>query len=504
MKVAKILSFFLAMVMLLSVMLVACGDDDGTNNGGGSVIVETEEKDQGKQYDAEIKNLNGHEFRFYSRESTQAHLTSHEIYAEAPNGEKINDAVFQRNAQLAEKYNCSITEEKSKDIAKSVREPLQAGEYVADFLFGTAQNMRSLAAANLLADYSELSNINLQKDWWDKNAQQGLNVGGKVFFITGDAATLDDRAAWIMYFNREFIEQYKEDLNLYDEVRKGNWTIDLMYELVTNTWKEIDGQEGLTANVDRFGYITEGTTSWFHVNACNVTVSRISSSGQFEIPEQPKKDFLDVMEKLRPLLTTQYRLVSDNGTYFRKGLGTFYACNLGTAMNNGSTTIPLGYLPMPKLNAEQDDYYNGVSFAQVGVFAIPTTVDNGEDWETNGFTSGQEQCAYFLDAFAYYSMNILTPAFYDEVLTKQAVRDAESVEMLEIALKNKVYDPVIGYNFGKMLNMFNEVTTPTGVSNSGLPGSDANYDTLVSNYTSKVEAARKALQNYIKYINTEA
>ena len=36
-----------------------------------------------------------------------------------------------------------------------------------------------------------------------------------------------------------------------------------------------------------------------------------------------------------------------------------------------------------------------------------------------------------------------------------------------------------------------------------VPGTDANYDNLVSTYESRVNAARKQLQSYINYIDQE-
>jgi hypothetical protein len=160
----------------------------------------------------------------------------------------------------------------------------------------------------------------------------------------------------------------------------------------------------------------------------------------------------------------------------------------------------MGFLPFPKLNAEQKDYYTSVSFVQLGTYCIPYTVESAEDWETNGFKSGAEQCAYFLEAFAYYSKLIVTPAFYDQVILRQSVRDADSAEMVEIALKNKVYDPVVGYSFGSLSEIFKECGSPGG---AGSLGSDSAYDTLVSTYEKRYTAARKALQDYIKYVNAE-
>ncbi len=500
MNAKRILSLILAVIMLCSLFLVSCGKDDKDKGGQAGSVVEGEAQNENEVYDAEIKNLNGHEVRFVVRHNNASHLSVNEVYAEAPNGDKVNDAVFARNAQLADKYNFTIVEQRYEEVAKSVREPLIAGEYVADLILGVARDVRSLAAANLLVDLAVLDNINLEKVWYDQNSLAGMNVGGKVFFVNGDGCTLDDRASWIMFFNKDWVEEYDMTLNLYDVVEEGKWTIDLMVEIMNGSAKDLDGDGTIVPGTDRMGYTGEWYNNWVHVAGCGVTLSRISSSGETEIPAQPKPELLEAWEACRPLITSPYREVSDMSARLRNGFSTFYACNLGTILYSGQTTQSLGVLPFPKKNAEQDKYYNSPAFGQLATFCIPTTVDNCEDWETNGFTSGREQAAYILDAFSYYSRLTLTPAFYDQVILKQSIRDAESAKMVEYALENKLYDPVVGYNFGGMYRIFEECGSPGA---KGSVGSDEKYDTFVSTYASRYSAARKALQEYLTYINTE-
>ena len=498
MKATKILSLILAAIMLCSVFLISCAKEDPSqgnvpgNTPGGNVTPQ----DPNAQYDAEIKNLNEHEFRFIVRGTGNTVLDANEVYAEQPNGEKVNDAVFARNMQLADKYNCTIAEDRVSNVANATREPLQAGEYVADFLYDGCNTMRSLAIAGLLADATTLDNINLDKVWWDQYCINSMNLGGKVFYLTGDAATLDERASWILYYNKDIMAEYDPSINLYQEVRDGKWTVDRMYQLVDATARD-DGDGVWVAGKDRFGYVTEAYTNYVHVVGCGVTVSNVSSSGDVEIPAQPKPELLAAWEACRNLLTTQKRLTSWASANFRDGLATFYACHLGTAMNAGSMIVSYGYLPFPKMNEQQSEYFTTGTMYSVGVYSIPVTVDNCEDWETNGFTSGREQAAYFLEAFSYYSMSTLTPAFMDEVVGKQAVKDTDSIEMLEISLKNKIYDPIVGANMGSMQSLFQ--TCGSGAYDT--PGTDENYDTFVSTYTSRVLSARKELQDYIQYLN---
>ena len=271
--------------------------------------------------------------------------------------------------------------------------------------------------------------------------------------------------------------------------------------------EDLDGNGVMEIGKDRFGYIGEDTNNWYHLAACNVHLSKMSSSGAIEIPPTVNKDVINAWAALKPLLTSPLREVSDEGPRFRQGLATFFSCNLGAVANMAKSTTNFGLLPMPKLNEEQEEYWTSVSGGWCYVYAIPNVTENAMDYEANGFASGQEQAAYFLEAFGYYSKNTLDVAYYEQVLKLQAVRDEDSIEMLELGLKNKLYDPVVIFDFGKIgTSLFREVGSNGGrIAGQGaaVPGSDVNYDTLVSTYQSRVEAARKALNSYIDYITND-
>ena len=104
-------------------------------------------------------------------------------------------------------------------------------------------------------------------------------------------------------------------------------------------------------------------------------------------------------------------------------------------------------------------------------------------------------------------MDTLEVAFYEQVVKFQVVKDSQSAEMMEIALKNKVYDPVVIFNFGQIgTSLFAAAGSDGGRADgkgTAVKGSDVNYDTLVSLYESRLSAARKQLQKYIDYISTD-
>jgi len=499
----KLLSLLLAALLLASGLLVGCaGGEQGGGATNGGVVTGGEAQDPAEIYDAEIKNLNGHEFRFYVSDHTLEHWQTKEVYAEAPNGDKVNDAVFQRNAQIAQTYNCTIAADKyvGIDCSQTLRDPLMAGEYVCDFIYGPAQKMIHLGSANLLTNFDELENIDLTKAWWDENLLRGMNIGGKTFYLNGSAGVTDDYSAWVGCFNKDYVKEYDANLDLYQVIIDGKWTIDLMYQIASATWKDVDGDGSMAYGVDRYGWVGDTIENYFMILGGGITVANFSANGDIDIPEQPKPEVLDAWSKLRPLLTSQYREVLDAPVHLRNGLATFaMGAAATTVLKSGQSKVNMGIIPVPKHSEEQDKYYSGVYYGTCNVYSVPITVENGSDWEANGFSSGAEQCAYFLEAFGYYSHIILKPAFYEQVMLKQNATDDQSAQIVELSLENKIYDPVYGYLWGGLGASF----VQSGSGEKGQPNTDLNYDNLVALYTSRVKSARKAMNTYIEAINIQ-
>ena len=493
----KLLALFLALVMCSSLFLFACGEEEQKKTAGGAETATQQAGDPNATYDAEVRDLQGHDFAFLVRTTTSKHLDTNEVYSEALTGDKVGDAVYKRNNELQQKFNCTISEERVTNPVDSQREALLAGDYTYDFIYAHLKGVRSLAASGLAADLNKLENINLNKIWHDQNFRKGLEISGKLFSITGDAGTLDDRSTWVMFFNKDILEDNRQP-SPYELVKKGEWTVQKMYEISEACAKDVDG-DGLiaTRKKDVFGYLGEAGNNWYHVAACGLSVSRMTNAGVLEIPSSPTEEILDAWAALKPLLTSPKRNVLDTG--FTGGYAAFFGCNLGCTINLANGGNNFGILPMPKKDTNQAEYWTSLSGTLCNSYCIPVTVDQMEEAAAAGFKgehAGQEMCAYFLEAYSYYSMKYLTPAFYDDMLCHQLATDVESVECLEIALKNKVYDPVMLYDFGGMLSAFKQAGS--GTSNFG---TDMNYDNLVSLYKARLEAARKQLKNYLDYLN---
>ena len=230
----KLICLILAITMIFSMLLIGCAKEEEKKTAGGAgEDVTKETKDTSRVYDAEIKKLN-RTFTFIVRESTATHLNTNEFYAEAYNGDKINDAVFTRNSKMNEVYGTELVEIRDTALQTNYKDSLISGEYVADFLFTGISAMKNLGNANLLVNFYDLTQLNLEKAWWNKTMTDALAINNKAFYVTGDCATLDDRATWIMIFNKDVIANAGLETP-YKLVNEGKWTVDEMYKYMQAT-----------------------------------------------------------------------------------------------------------------------------------------------------------------------------------------------------------------------------------------------------------------------------
>ena len=94
-----------------------------------------------------------------------------------------------------------------------------------------------------------------------------------------------------------------------------------------------------------------------------------------------------------------------------------------------------GILPMPKYDADQDEYNSPTIGTALTIAAVPYC---NPDLESTGI---------FMEYFAYEGYYGLRPALYDKLLNGQIARDVESLEMLDVIFDTICYDTGLIFNY---------------------------------------------------------
>ncbi|MHC1693912.1 MAG: hypothetical protein AB9835_01255 [Eubacteriales bacterium] len=433
------------------------------------------------------KDFDGYNFRILSKGQSNVHWKSRDLYAEEQTGEVINDAVYQRNAAVMDKYNFKITEVPAEDPLAAAKKSILAQSDEFDMLCGSIQMAASLSAEGFVYELNSVPYMDLSKPWYDQNANSQLSVMNKLFVTVGDMLVMDNDATLVVLFNKKLAK----DLNLpnfYDAVNSGEWTIDMFHDSIKATAKDLNG-DGLMGAEDQWGLESEAinTTALAHGAGARVvskdendlpilTINTDRFLNAFNKAMEFQADYNITMyvSKFEGKFADVWSECMDKTFYESRSLFNFAGLQRVTLFRSMETDF--GILPIPKFDKEQKDYYSTVNAWCSNSISIPITVT---DIERTGI---------IIEALSAESMYVLTPAYYDVAITTKSARDTESVAMLDIIFANRVFDLGQIYNWGDMQGLVDSLTNSgkTDIA-SGIEKRTATFDKALSKYIEVLE-----------------
>ena len=280
-----------------------------------------------------------------------------EIWVEELTGDAVNDAVYNRNLSVNERFNCNITLTPG-DVNSIVRQAVQAGDGTYKLAFPNMATAASMAQVGLLMDYNKLENLILTEAWWDQGTL-AMEIADKVFFMNGDINYLDNDVTYIQLFNKQLITDVGLDVP-YDLVREGRWTIDQFREMCMNVTTDLDG-DGSFTDKDRYGYVTtsEGPCTFFY--GSGLTLISYDDAGVPVLNIDVEKT-VSALEKVVKIISEDNitRIPSDvavGKSMFMEDRVLFYGEVLSYIVNVRDMETAFGVLPIPKYDELQEQYY---------------------------------------------------------------------------------------------------------------------------------------------------
>ncbi|GEM_PF-2205311 len=429
----RFLALFLLLLMLVSAVGCANGTSDETTPDTTAVVGsgESSASDETTQDPALIPNLSdkvfNRTFTIASGYVTDTKYTSTLIVSDETTGETINDAVFARTVLLEDKYKIDIIVEDVKPDA--VIKVHTSGERTYDIGTATLSEMTSVLQKGTANDLKTVESIELEKPWWDQNANARFATGSKLyytfsdFFITG----IDNSRA--CFFNK----QLAEDLNLgnlYQIAKDGTWTVELFHEMSLKALSDLNGDGKYDSN-DRVG-IAEAATQFYEVllTGCDMEVVQQGSNNiPFYSPAEKSTEFTEVYIKLLDLFTKDNNYLNIGNTtavdMFRGGNSLFILYSLAECPKiRKNSEIEFGIMPVPKYTADQKEYLH----VSPNGDALYIVEGNEEEVEYAGAIL--EAAAYY--SSSYYSDNALMPSYFDLCLATKNAPDMDSSENLQL------------------------------------------------------------------------
>lgn len=383
---------------------------------------------------------------------------------ESEDGEIINDAIFQRNSRIGEKYNFSLEEMEISNVANQITSQILADDSTYDIFMNPMNSIGTLAIHGYFINFYDIPYLHLEGNWWDQDMIRDLDIMNNLYFMNGDIIiSVYDTLRTIMYN-----KNYATDLGLdgfYELAYEGKWTVDTMFDMMKQASYDANG-DGLMDYNDVFGHMYNGSSYWANLLAHNAKAVSKDNAGNPVLTIDSER-FIMSYEKVLGLFNSGYSFNYSSDKYpgldSRGAIVTMFDNKQILFFENGMsaaaqymrnlTEVDFGFLPLPKLNEQQDRYYAYISSAPI--LCVPIT--NAE----------VDKTGFVLEALCRDSSETVIPKYFGTCFSLKYTHDEESYDMLLLATASRTYDLGMIYDWGKMTSKISEgisTNNPNAVS----------------------------------------
>ena len=470
----KILCLLLAIFFVLS--LAACGGDGGQDTTPPDTTpADTEPSNEREQVkdsvpeDLSYAGQSDNTVTFFVRDNME--ILKYEICCEELMNDTLYDAIHYRNIDVENRLGVKI---------KQVAQDGAYSAYKAWFeVLSTAVNTNSsdydaaaiyttygapYALQNLYYNLNDVSvqygdgYLDLEKPWWNQSIVDDCTMYGVLYFLCGDLSVSGTSGAHMVWFNKDLFNQKfpEESFDiLYDYVDGGTWTIGRMTDYVSQVWDDVNSS-GTIDDGDVVGFRSALSTgaymdSWNY--AMGINMLDRDAYGDYSIANFSAQ-MVPAFEAVRNLYQGEGSLIAASSEESVTNLGAGNVLFVDGSVGDGSTfrasTVNYGCLPMPKFNAEQEEYGNAMwTYTSLMVLL------------NNLAPERAKMVSAVLELMAAESYKQVTPVYYTKVITGQYSKDEADARMFDIVLDTTRYsfESVYAQRLDGIMQMFRSLNS---------------------------------------------
>ena len=368
----------------------------------------------------------------------------------------ISYAVYNRNQQIENDYNCKI-----KQIPS---EGSQVEHLAACFVNGdgydltiiTARPAAQAATYGLLKNLKNSKYLDLSNPSFDQNSIKELSMGGKLYYLSGDMniSTMDVLPLTVV--NMEFYRDISDSIvdvfentsyqNIYNVVQSGKWTMDTMMQIAEIANADMDYSDGTLSAIDKGDYIGYyqylNSSIWYYYGSGG----RITQKNARNLPEFAVQSWQN--EEI-------YNYLFDR---FNRNYGGYWVPQGGSdTINQNFLTGQVLFTDMSLFNVRTEIYYNA-NF-EYGILPLPV-LEEGMDyqsvvyfnnwahlWAIPTLTNNGEYAERMMEIMATYSSQpgSTMEAYYTRTIYLITAKDNGSREVMDTIKNSMVYDIALLY-----------------------------------------------------------
>ena len=449
--ILKTVSLILVAVLMVAV-LAACGGNPADKGGKDTTPSDTKPSngrdtiEDTVPTDLNYADRSDNTITFFARNNMD--IFKYELCCEELMNDTLYDAIHYRNIDVENR------------LGVKIKQILQAGAYGPDEnawfeVLSTAVNTNSsdydgaairatkgasLAPQNLYYNLNDVSTqygdgyLDLEKPWWNQSIVDDCTMYGVLYFLGGDLTVSETYGTHLLWFNKDlFNEKFPEEgfKTLYDYVDDGTWTIDKMANYVSQVWDDVN-TSGVVDDGDTVGFKywhakhRAQMDSWLY--AMDIDVLERDAYGDYSVADFGSR-LIPAFELVEGMYHGEGAMINPTGapaedlTSFRAGNVLFILESIGGGVHYRSCAFNYGCLPMPKFNAEQEEYGNGMWTTSSLMVLL-----------SNLSPERAKMVSAVLELMAAESYKQVTPVYYSKVITGHYSKDEADARMFDIAL----------------------------------------------------------------------
>ena len=437
MNFKKYLVFFLAVIMLVSVVSCRNNNEPEQNSGPptSDSIVPPSTEDRGKLDDPH-KTYGGTEINVYAWQgySTEFITNEEEAYIN-----QTSQAVWERDLFVQEKLDVTLNyfiAEFDHDAFMNILEAsVLAGDALYDFVIQYNRNAGAGTLRGLYLNLKTNNEICLEEDYWAPTLTERVSLGDRVYFATGDIMTTTISNTYCVHYNKDILtDRGLEDP--YDLVQNNQWTWEKVFEMTRDTY--IDTGDAADGFDDTYGIVfcQNGVVDAMYVSA-GLKYLEKNEAGRYSISDDFRSDkaatfvsyLRDQFEKDENFIAPTFDWVAY--PHGRSLFSVYTAGAVGT-IAQGGVVKRYGVAPLPKYDTQQDRYYANLA-NNYKIVSIPFDCPNFE------------AAGAVMEFMAVYSKQYVSPAIFEQGFQFKYSESPEDAYMFELIRASSAFDPGLIY-----------------------------------------------------------
>ena len=336
-------------------------------------------------------------------------------------GPIIQNAVLDRNEFIEKTYGVKVKwlNTTQAGMPDALEKATLAKNVNYDLAAPRMMNVQPIVAGGYVYDLAGREFIDFDNSYYRDESIKAYTAHGHTFFVTGGFSQLDIETASVLLFNKDLLTE--EEINdIYDMVRKGEWTYDKLFNYVGASYRD-DGNGFMDSN-DIYGMLISSFSDYYDYFGIK-TAGVNQTTGQWELTINDER-IDDVISAISESVFDIGEITDWFAHYSQESL-VFLEMNL--AQTYAMKAENIGVVPFPMLNKEQGRYYVPCSMLDSVAMCIPK------------ITQDRAMSEYFMDVLCWTGDEYMMKAYIEA--KKERFKDDVDIEMLtEYIIPNISYD----------------------------------------------------------------